>query len=154
MDRWKHEDPCALVDELARSLRPGLWLNLLVRDVAAAVRFQSDILGSEVIYQDESFAIMHFGESFWMLHADSTYAEHAMKGLLENPGGRGIGCEIRLHDCDPDQAEQRAHAGEFTVLAAANDRPHGLREAYLVDQDGYVWVPSVAIGEPVVAASG
>ena len=23
------------------------------------------------------------------------------------------------------------------------DKPHGLREAYLVDVDGYVWVPDV-----------
>jgi hypothetical protein len=25
------------------------------------------------------------------------------------------------------------------------DKPHGLREAVLVDEDGYVWVPGVAL---------
>ena len=29
------------------------------------------------------------------------------------------------------------------VLQEATDKPHGLREAYLYDPDGYVWVPSV-----------
>jgi hypothetical protein len=27
------------------------------------------------------------------------------------------------------------------VLAEAADKPHGLRESYIVDPDGYVWVP-------------
>jgi len=31
------------------------------------------------------------------------------------------------------------------VLHAANDQAHGLREAFIVDDDGYVWVPSVAL---------
>jgi hypothetical protein len=29
------------------------------------------------------------------------------------------------------------------VLAETQDKPHGLRECYLVDPDGYVWVPGV-----------
>ncbi len=31
----------------------------------------------------------------------------------------------------------------YTVLAGAADKPHGLREAYVVDADGYVWVPDI-----------
>jgi hypothetical protein len=26
-------------------------------------------------------------------------------------------------------------------LAASEDKPHGLRECYLLDPEGYVWVP-------------
>jgi hypothetical protein len=30
------------------------------------------------------------------------------------------------------------------VLAGSMDKPHGLRECMLIDDDGYVWVPGVA----------
>ena len=29
----------------------------------------------------------------------------------------------------------------YEVLEPASDKPHGLREAYILDADGYVWVP-------------
>ncbi len=29
------------------------------------------------------------------------------------------------------------------VLAGAMDKPHGLREAYILDDSGYLWVPDV-----------
>ena len=35
----------------------------------------------------------------------------------------------------------------YTVLAGAMDKPHGLREVYLLDQDGYLWVPGIALQE-------
>ena len=54
--------------------------------------------------------------------------------------------ELRFYGVDPDAAEARARARGDTVLAGAADKPHGLRESYLVDPDGYVWVPGVAIG--------
>jgi hypothetical protein len=31
------------------------------------------------------------------------------------------------------------------VLAASADKPHGLRECFLADPDGYVWVPGTGI---------
>jgi hypothetical protein len=30
-------------------------------------------------------------------------------------------------------------------LAGALDKPHGLREAYIIDQDGYLWVPGIPL---------
>ncbi len=143
MERWREDDPCALVEERARSIEPGLWLNLLVLDVAAAVRYQTSVLDAEAVYQDGEFAIMRHGRSFWMLHADKTYAEHPMRDLIGTGKPRGIGCEIRLSGCQPDNAEKRALDQGFVVLSSAANRPHGLREVYLVDQDGFVWVPSV-----------
>ena len=29
------------------------------------------------------------------------------------------------------------------VLAGAADKPHGVREAYILDPEGYCWVPTV-----------
>ena len=64
-------------------------------------------------------------------------------GLLADNSGRGAGVELRLHGCNPDQAEAAARRLGFTVLAPAADKPHGLREAYLLDGDGYIWVADV-----------
>jgi len=50
-----------------------------------------------------------------------------------------------LHGCDPDEAEAAARRLGFKVLVETTDKPHGLREAYLVDADGYVWVPDVHV---------
>jgi len=33
------------------------------------------------------------------------------------------------------------------MLAGAMDKPHGLREVYLISPAEYLWVPSVALGE-------
>ena len=60
---------------------------------------------------------------------------------------RGVGVELRLHGCDPDAAQERARARGEIILAEAIDKPHGLREAYLIDPDGYIWVPDVPLPE-------
>ena len=63
--------------------------------------------------------------------------------LPENPP-RGGGIEIRLYDTDPDGAVARAKALGATVLQEPTDKPHGLREAYILCDNGYAWVPSRA----------
>jgi len=143
MDRWSTDDPCQLIDELASSIGPGVWLNLLVRSIEDAISFEESVLGARTVYRDSAFAIMAFGESFWMLHSEDTYSEHPIAAMLGRGRSKGAGCEIRLQGCDPDAAETRAKAGKYQVLAASADKPHGLRETFLVDSDGYVWVPSV-----------
>jgi hypothetical protein len=50
-----------------------------------------------------------------------------------------------LHGRDPDEAESMARRLGFAVLAGAVNKPHGLREAYLVDPDGYLWVPDIPL---------
>jgi catechol 2,3-dioxygenase-like lactoylglutathione lyase family enzyme len=119
-------------------------VNLLVRDVLASVRFQVEVLEVEQVYSNADFAIMRHQGTEWMLHADHTYHANPLLGLTGDGAVRGVGCELRLYGIDPDQAAARAHARGDTVLAEAADKPHGLRESYLVDPDGYVWVPGVA----------
>jgi hypothetical protein len=143
MDRWSTDDPCKLVGQLASSIRPGLWINLLVRDINAAVGFQVDVLGARAVYSDSAFAIMSFGDSYWMLHSEATYSAHPIGPGLRATPARGTGCELRLQNCDPDEAEKRAHDRNAKVIAATTDKPHGLRECFLLDSDGYVWVPSI-----------
>ena len=66
-------------------------------------------------------------------------------GSLRPDIARGVGVELRIHGRDPDEAEAAARTLGYHVLAGAMDKPHGLREAYIVDQDGYVWVPDVPV---------
>jgi len=131
-------------DEYGRSLS-GMGINLLVTDMSRALIFQRDVLAAEVVYSDPDFAVLRGYGAEWMLHADHTYNDHPLSGSLTPEIPRGVGIELRLHHCDPDQAEARARAGEHTVLAGALDKPHGLREVYIVDPDGYVWVPDVPV---------
>lgn len=145
IDRRTLEDPCAHVDELARSMPNGLWLNLLVKDLDLAIGFQTEILGCETLYRDRSFALMRHGGSTWMIHVDATYASHPMAIRTGETAFRGAGCEIRVQGCDPDAAQERAQEHGFAVLDEARNKPHGLREVYLTDADGYVWVPSIPL---------
>lgn len=130
-------------DAFGRGLAAGIGVNLLVTDVGASARFQADVLGAGVRYWDEDFAILSHGGTVWMLHHDRTYRSHPLLGIAQGAEGRGAGAELRVYGCDPDRAEAATEAAGGIVLAGAADKPHGLREAYLLDPDGYVWVPSV-----------
>jgi catechol 2,3-dioxygenase-like lactoylglutathione lyase family enzyme len=131
--------------EYGRSLRPGLGVNLIVADVAATVRFATEVLGATTAYADEDFAVLRCVGAEWMAHADHTYRDNPVSGLVAGVTGRGAGVELRLYGCDPDAAEARARPAGYTVLAGAIDKPHGLREAVILDDDGYCWVPGVAL---------
>ena len=141
--KQREGEPWMPADAYGRSLR-GFGVNLLVRDVARSLAFQTEVLGAEVVYADADFAVLRHDGQEWMLHADHTYAEHPLLSLTGDGAIRGAGAELRCYGIDPDAAEARARARGDTVLAPAADKPHGLREAYLVDSDGYVWVPSNA----------
>ncbi|MDH3666601.1 MAG: glyoxalase [Paracoccaceae bacterium] len=141
-------------DDFGRALGPGTGFNLLVRDVETAARYQAAVLGAKVNYWDRDFAILRAGSEaggdLWMLHHDRTYRDHPLSGIAQGAdqaGGRGAGAELRLYGRDPDAAEAAARRVEDelggVVLAGAADKPHGLREAYLIDPEGYCWVPCI-----------
>ena len=130
--------------DYGRSLS-GFVLNVLVSDIEESVKFQQTILQAEVVYDDEDFAVLTGYGTQWMLHADHTYSHHPLSGVVANLEGRGAGVEFRLIGCEPDAAEQRARDNEFTVMQGSMDKPHGLRECFLLDSDSYCWVPSVPI---------
>ena len=130
--------------DYGRSLK-ALSVNLLVRDIATTLVFQREVLGAKVVYSDIDFAVVSGHGAQWMFHADHTYDRHPLHGVVAGLARRGAGVELRLHGCDPDRAEAAARRQGFAVLAGAADKPHGVREAFLVDPDGYVWVPDVPI---------
>ena len=124
-----------------RSLK-GFGINLLVRDVDRSLAFLRDVLKVEVVYANRDFAVLAYADQQWMLHADHTYHSNPLLALTGDGALRGAGVELHLYDLDPDQAEARARAGGYHVLQEATNKPHGLRECYLVAPDGYVWVPA------------
>lgn len=130
-----------------RALPVGIGINILSVDVAASVAFARTVLGATITYADAQFAICRFGPSVWMIHADGTYKHNALRGVLEGAETRGAGVELRLYGRDPDLAEAVARTRDDVVLAGAMDKPHGLREAVILDPDGYAWVPGVALPE-------
>ncbi len=143
--KMREGDSWMPADDYGRTLKTGLGVNLLVNDVAAAVKFQQQVLDAEIVYADPDFAVVKAGGSEWMLHADHTYRDHEMTGVIQNVEARGAGAELRLYGRDPDAAEKAARDGGWTVLSGALDKPHGQRETYIIDDDGYVWVPGVPI---------
>lgn len=140
----KADEEFMSAEEYGRSLR-GLGVNLLVRDIGRSVAFARDVLGAAAVYADADFAVIRYQggrpPAEWMLHKDPTYHANPLLSLLNGVDVRGVGVELRLYDCDPDRAVEEARKLGYVVLAEAQDKPHGLREAYILDPDGYCWAP-------------
>jgi hypothetical protein len=131
-------------DAYGRSLK-GIGFNLLVTDVARSVAFAIEVLGATSFYDDEDFAAMEIKGAAFMFHADHTYRDNPLSGIVAGLEARGAGVELRIYGRDPDEAEKKARDGGWTVLAGSMDKPHGLRECVILDDDGYAWVPSLAL---------
>jgi catechol 2,3-dioxygenase-like lactoylglutathione lyase family enzyme len=128
--------------DFGRSLQ-GLSLNILVRDPRRSAAFLADVFGMVPARVSADYAILLYHGQPLQLHADATYHSHPLPGLLPEAGPRGAGAEFRLHETDPDAAVARAALHpEATILQSPADKPHGLREAFILCADGYAWVPS------------
>ena len=127
--------------EYGRSLT-GIGINLLVRNLPRGLEFARLVLEAEVLHSTDKFAALRRGTAHFMLHTDDTFRGNPLFGLVAGSDARGIGIELRVYDLDPDAAEARAREAGFTILAGSMDKPHGLREAMILDDEGYLWVPS------------
>ena len=142
--REPDKTPPVSAEDYGRALR-GLGFNLLVTDVPRAVTFATEVLGATSFYDDADFAALRWSGQDFIFHADHAYRDNALSGIVVGLEARGAGVELRLYGCDPDVAEAKARELGFTVLAGSIDKPHGLRECVILDDDGYAWVPAVAI---------
>ncbi len=141
--------PFMPADQYGRGLK-GFNVNLLVGEVAPLAVFLREVLGLEPIYDDPDLAIYRHEGVDWMIHAEHTYDDRPMLLRSREANQRGAGCELRLYNIDPDAAEARARSLGYRVLSPSEDKPHGLRECYLIDPEGYVWVP----GRPLPPEAG
>lgn len=141
----RSKEPWMPADEFGRSLPRGIGVNLLVRDMAGELSFCRDCLGAMILDSDEDFAAIELCGSVFMLHADHAYSSHPLSGIVTGSETRGAGVELRVYGLDPDKTEARARLRGDHVLAASIDKPHGLRECYIIDPEGYVWVPGTQI---------
>ncbi len=124
----------------------GFSINLLSADLPRALIFQRDVLAAEILHEDEDLLIVRGYAGNWMVHADHTYDKHPMLADTQSATRRGAGVELRLHGCDPDAVAARAQQQGFQLLEGPRDQPdHGLREAHIIDADGYVWVADVSL---------
>ncbi len=136
-------DPWMPAPKYAHSLR-GLTVNLLVKNMEKALEFQTRVLSNSVVYSDPDFAVVRGCGSEWMLHTDHTYEENPIYIETTQASKRGIGIELRLHGRNPDIAVENARKWNYLVLQEATSKDaHQLREAYIVDDDGYTWVPDI-----------
>jgi hypothetical protein len=142
--RSPEKTPPVSAEDYGRALR-GIGFNLLVRDVPRAVQFATEVLGATSFYDDEDFAALRWSGADFMFHADHAYQANPLSGIVAGLEARGAGVELRLYGCDPDAAEARARELGYTILSGAIDKPHGLRECIILDDEGYAWVPAVAI---------
>jgi hypothetical protein len=136
------QDPPISAADYGRSLR-GLGFNLIVKDITRSIKFAEQVLGATVFFRTPAFAAMKLNACDFMYHADETYRNNPLQGSLDGSQARGVGVELRVYGCDPDLAETKARAGDWIILAGAMDKPHGLREAMIIDDDGYIWIPSI-----------
>ena len=136
--------------EVGRALR-GFGLNLLCRQVIPLAESIASVLEMRVIRANDDYAIIagpQVAKSLIIqLHADATYHANPLPSLLPEPGAgaRGAGAEFLLFDMDPDAAARRAEVAGWYILQPPTDKPHGLRECYLLDLEGYCWVPGSVV---------
>jgi len=138
--KLRKTDPWKPASDYSRELS-GLTVNLLVNNISKATKFITNVIEAKIIYEDIDFAAIEGFGSKWCFHADHTYDKHPLASFINKIQKRGNGIELRLLGCNPDQAEMRAKKYGFKVISKSQDKPHGLRECYIIDSAGYCWVP-------------
>ena len=138
--KLRKTDPWKPAIDYSRELN-GLTINLLVNNISKATEFITNVIEAKIIYEDIDFAAIEGFGSKWCFHADHTYDKHPLTSFINKKQIRGNGIELRLLGCNPDQAEMRAKKYGFKVISKSQDKPHGLRECYIIDSAGYCWVP-------------
>ena len=143
--KLRTQDPWMTGVDYSRGLH-GFSVNLLVADIERAVRFAREVLRADIVFSDPDFGAVRYGQQEWMLHADHTYDQHPFGIHTFVNEERGTGVELRIHDADVDAAVAAASALGCTVLVEPATKGHGMREAYILDPDGYTWVVDAFVG--------
>ena len=142
--KLRKNNPWKPAPEYSKDLS-GLTVNLLVQEMEEATNFVKHVLQAKVIYEDPDFAAIKGFGSQWCFHTYHTYDLHPFRTNTESSEKKGLGIELRLIGCNPDQVEKRAKEKGYKILSNSSNKAHGMRECYILDNDGYCWVPSIII---------
>ena len=142
--KLRKKDPWKSASEYSRDLS-GLTVNLLVEDINLSIHFLKKIIEAKIVYQDPDFAAIEGFGSRWCLHSYHTYESHPYMNVIKNSNPKGLGIELRVIGCDPDKAEERARKESYMILSTSTDKAHGMRECYILDNNGFCWVPSIIV---------
>ena len=142
--KLRTKDPWISAPEYSKNLN-GLIINLLVRNIETASYFLKNVIKAKIIYEDIDFCAVEGFGSNWCLHAAHSYDMHPFYNLIKTNEQRGVGVELRLIGCNPDQAELNAKKFKYKVVSKSQNKAHGLIKCYIEDNDGYCWVPSMKI---------
>ena len=117
--------------EFGRAL-DDFGINILVSDVASTVLFLEQVQQIKTHRYNSDFAVLEYHQTYFQLHADHTYHSNPLPSLLSQAGKGGAVIELRLYDTNPDVCEEKARIFDYVVLRECENRPHGLRECYLL----------------------
>ena len=132
-------------DDFGRSLPRGIGINLLVPEIAPMEAFCRDVLGARIVYADEDFAAVELLGSVFMLHADHSYLDNPMTGVIDGVelrGARHRDPHLRRRPGRDRSAGARAGHGCSPVRSTSR---MALRECHIVGPNGYIFVPSAAL---------
>ena len=65
--------------------------------------------------------------------------------FIKSSKSKGLRIELRVIGCDPDIAEERARKENYIIISNSMNKPHGMRECYILDNNGFCWVPSILV---------
>lgn len=123
----------------------GIGVNLLTRDVPRLAEFLTQVFGARAHQVSQDFALVASGGALLQLHHDATFAAHPLFDLLPEDGVRGRALQVYLFGVDPDATAARAEAAGGHVIEAPADKPHGLREATILSDEGFAFTAAIAI---------
>ena len=142
--KLRKKDPWKSASEYSKDLS-GLTINLLVKDIKHSINFLQKIINAKIIYQDPDFAAIEGFGSSWCIHSYNTYGTHPFLNFIKSSKSKGLGIDLRVIGYNPDRAEERARKENYIILSNSMNKPHGMRECYILDNNGFCWVPSILV---------
>jgi predicted enzyme related to lactoylglutathione lyase len=116
----------------------SLRLELFVEDRDVAVAFYRDVLGFELLRQDDGYASIRSGDVTFGIGPITRLPEtggYFTRARLA--GDRGAGVEIVLEVDDLAAYRARVAAAGHPILDDVQERPWGLTDFRIADPDGY-----------------
>lgn len=120
-------------------------ITLFVEDVPACKKFYTEIFGLEVVWEDESSAVVRLANLLVNLLEVSEAPMLIEPVQVAPPGGARALLTIDVEDADAVVAELRAHG--VRLFNGPIDRPWGRRTAAFADPAGNVWEIAQEIGD-------